>query len=71
MTTDRTEHTLPPPAEWNSAVAHSLANPTHILGPYEDDRGEMHMNCDGDGDPYEPSNCDFTTEPPREAPLWD
>jgi len=53
---------LPAPGEWNSAVEHSLANPTHILGPYEDQDGVMHVCCDGDGDPYEPSNCDFTTE---------
>jgi hypothetical protein len=56
---------LPEPDEWNAAVEHSNANPTHILGPYEDACGVMHMCCDGDGDPYEPSNCGFTTEPPR------
>jgi hypothetical protein len=63
---------LPTPDEWNQAVAHSLANPTHILGPYEDTNGVVHVDCDGDGDPWEPSNCDFTTEPVREvAPnLW-
>ena len=55
--------TLPAPEAWNDAVAHSLAYPTHILGPYEDTHGVMQMCCDGDGDPYEPSNCDFTTEP--------
>lgn len=54
---------LPEPEAWNDAVAHSLAFPTHILGPHEDDRGEIHMCCDGSGDPNEPSNCDFTTGP--------
>jgi hypothetical protein len=52
---------LPPPAEWNAAVEHSTANPTHILGPYGDADGVVHMCCEGDGDPYEPSNCDFST----------
>ena len=33
------------------------------LGPCEDDYGVIHVCCDGDGDPWEPSNCDFTTEP--------
>lgn len=54
---------LPEPGEWNPAVAHSLAYPTHVLGPYEDAGGVMHMCCDGDGDPNEPSNCDFDTGP--------
>lgn len=53
--------TLPPPGEWNSAVAHSLEYPTHILGPYDCADGSMHMCCDGDGDPNGPPNCDFTT----------
>lgn len=52
---------LPPADEWNDAVRHSIENPTHILGPYEDDDGAMHMSCDGSGDPYEPSNCGFST----------
>lgn len=52
---------MPPAAEWNRAVQHSLAYPTHILGPYEDQDGIMQMECTGDGDPYEPSNCDFDT----------
>jgi hypothetical protein len=52
---------LPSPAEWDRAVAHSAACPSHILGPYEDDDGTMHMACEGDGDPYEPSNCGFDT----------
>lgn len=52
---------LPPAGEWNDAVAHSIANPAHILGPYEDDDGNQHMSCDGSGDPYEPSNCGFDT----------
>lgn len=52
---------LPPPDEWNRAVEHSLANPAHILGPYEDSDGVVQMCCEGDGDPYEPSNCDFDT----------
>lgn len=52
---------LPAPDDWNSAVRHSLDNPDHILGPYEDDDGNMQMGCDGSGDPYEPSNCDFDT----------
>lgn len=52
---------LPSPERWNAAVAHSNAHPTHILGPYHDADGVMHMCCDGDGDPYEPSNCDFDT----------
>lgn len=60
--------TLPAPEQWKSAVEHSLACPTHILGPYEDAYGETRMYCDGDGDPYEPSNCDFTTEPVRDGP---
>lgn len=55
---------LPDPGEWNSAVEHSLAYPEHILGPYEDEDGVMHMECLGDGDPYEPSNCDFATARP-------
>jgi hypothetical protein len=53
---------LPPAPEWNDALAHSLAYPDHILGPYEDPDGVVHMYCDGSGDPNEPSNCDFTTE---------
>jgi hypothetical protein len=53
---------LPPRGEWNSAVAHSLEYPAHILGPYDDADGNMHMCCEGDGDPYERPNCDFTTE---------
>lgn len=52
---------LPPPAAWNAAVEHSLANPAHILGPYDDADGNMQMCCDGSGDPYEPSNCGFDT----------
>ena len=52
---------LPEPVEWNSAVEHSRANPEHVLGPYEDADGIIHMCCDGSGDPYEPSNCDFDT----------
>jgi hypothetical protein len=52
---------LPPPGDWNRAVEHSNAYPTHILGPYEDDDGHVQMICDGDGDRYEPSNCDFDT----------
>ena len=58
---------LPAPEPWNRAVEHSLACPTQILGPHEDAYGEIHMYCDGDGDPYEPSNCDFTTEPVRDS----
>jgi hypothetical protein len=54
-----TADVLPAPAEWNSAVEHSRAYPTHILGPYEDADGRVRMYCDGDGDPYESSNCDF------------
>lgn len=52
---------LPAPDEWNVALEHSLKNPTHILGPYCDADDEMHMACEGDGDPNEPSNCDFDT----------
>lgn len=52
---------IPPPDEWSPAVQHSLDNPTHILGPYEDDHGQVHIDCSGDGDPYELSNCDFDT----------
>jgi hypothetical protein len=58
---------LPQPAEWNSAVEHSRACPTHILGPYEDEDGQMHMECNGDGDPNEPSNCGFVTVRPCQA----
>lgn len=65
MTDSSTVGPLPAPGEWNSAVAHSLANPTHVLGPYEDDDDVTHVRCDGDGDPWEPSNCDFTTEAVR------
>lgn len=53
--------TLPDPDDWNNAVQHSLDNPGHILGPYEDDNGSTQISCDGDGDPGEPSNCDFDT----------
>jgi len=52
---------IPQPDAWNAAVEHSHANPTHILGPYEDDNGITHMECTGDGDPYEQSSCDFDT----------
>jgi hypothetical protein len=52
---------LPESDEWNAAVVHSKENPSHILGPYQDAGGRVHMSCDGDGDPYEPSNCDFDT----------
>ena len=52
---------LPEPGDWNRSVEHSLAFPAHILGPYEDDDGNMQMECMGDGDPHEPSNCDFDT----------
>lgn len=54
------ESALPPSDEWNAARQHSIDNPTHILGPYEGDLGQIHMECVGDGDPYEP-NCDFDT----------
>lgn len=50
---------LPSADEWNRAVEHSLSNPTHILGPYADADDVVHMDCVGDGDPYEPPNCDF------------
>lgn len=53
--------TLPAPDDWNAAVQHSLDNPTHILGPYTDDDGQQQMECHGDSDPYERSNCDFDT----------
>lgn len=53
---------LPPVPEWNDAVQHSLNFPSHILGPYEDEDGNQHMECMGDGDPYLPSNCDFATQ---------
>ena len=52
---------VPLAEEWNRAVEHSLANPTHILGPYEDQDGVVQMECVGDGDPFESSNCDFDT----------
>ena len=52
---------IPQPDEWNPAIQHSRDNPTHILGPYEGDDGQVHIECDGSGDPYEPSNCDFDT----------
>lgn len=38
---------LPPADEWARAVEHSRANPAHILGPYEDERGAVHMECAG------------------------
>lgn len=53
--------TIPAPEAWHTAVQHSLNNPTHILGPYQDPDGNVQMCCEGDGDPYEPSNCDFDT----------
>ena len=68
-TGSKRESVLPPPDEWNSAVEHSTANPSHILGPYEDEDGQTHIECMGDGDPYEPSNCDFTTIRPCGAYL--
>lgn len=49
-----------PAGVWNAALRHSRNFPTHILGPYEDENGVIHMDCVGDGDPYEP-NCDFDT----------
>ena len=52
---------LPDPGDWNRSVEHSLAHPGHILGPYTDTDGNMQMECMGDGDPYEPSNCGFDT----------
>jgi len=52
---------LPKPEAWNDAVAHSLTYPTHILGPYDDEDGNVQICCDGSGDPYEPSNCGFAT----------
>ncbi len=58
---------LPGPGAWNPAVQHSLDNPTHILGPYEDADGQLHMCCDASGDPYELSNCDFDTAKPETA----
>jgi hypothetical protein len=66
-TMTETGSVLPEASEWNAAVEHSKAHPTHILGPYEDAYGALHMCCDGSGGPYEQSNCDFTTEPPRDA----
>ncbi|MGH3190008.1 MAG: hypothetical protein ACRDOL_22635 [Streptosporangiaceae bacterium] len=59
---------VPGPDEWTAAVQHSLDNPTHILGPYEDADGIMHMTCDGSGDPNEPSNCDFDTARSADEP---
>lgn len=37
--------TLPAADEWNAAVLHSNENPNHILGPYEDLDGTVHMDC--------------------------
>lgn len=37
---------------WNLAVTHSRANPTHIIGPYEDGTDVPQMDCD---------TCDFDT----------
>jgi protein gp37 len=37
---------------WNRSVVHSTDNPTHILGPYEDGHGDIHIDCD---------TCDFTS----------
>lgn len=51
---------LPAADEWNAARQHSINNPTHILGPYHDADGNVHMDCVGDGDPYD-RNCDFDT----------
>ena len=56
---------LPAPDDWNRAVQHSRDHPTHILGPYTDADGNERMCCEGDGDPYEPSNCDFDTREPK------
>lgn len=42
--TDYTEY-LPAAAEWNSAVSHSRANPSHVLGPYDADDGTTQMEC--------------------------
>jgi len=52
---------LPEPGDWNDAVRHSKEHPTHILGPYVDDDGQVQMERMGSGDPNEPSNCDFDT----------
>jgi hypothetical protein len=44
--------TLPAFEDWNAAVIHSRENPAHILGPYDDDDGQMQMDC---------NDCDFDT----------
>lgn len=54
----------PTHSEWKSAVRHSLDFPAHVLVPYLDLDGKVHVWCDGDGSPDEPSSCDFKTEPP-------
>lgn len=61
---------LPPASEWKSAVRHSLDFPAHVLVPYLDLDGKVHVWCDGDGSPDEPSSCDFKTEPPPEPGDW-
>lgn len=47
---------LPPAGEWARAVAHSLAHPRHIMGPYEGAGGAVHIGCEAPG-------CGFATGP--------
>lgn len=53
---------IPEPSEWNSAVAHSLAYPTHVLVPYLDADEVVHVECMGSAGQHEPSDCGFQTE---------
>jgi hypothetical protein len=63
MSFEHSEPLIPAPSEWNEAVTHSRARPTHVLVPYLDADGVVHVECLGSGSQYEPSDCGFTTEP--------
>lgn len=55
---------LPPPDEWNRAVEHSKANPSHILGPYEDVFDNTHMECSCG---FDTAEADWPVLPPGTA----
>jgi hypothetical protein len=42
---DTTEPTWPAPHEWNAAIVHSVQNGEHVLVPYDDLDGTVHMEC--------------------------